>query len=121
MPAVQDEQQLLEQRNEFANAVRHALKNFHVPDVLALNPLVNSAVVAKYIGEKADIDSKTRALQAAITEVIEFLGTVPKRERLYQALRYTYLDPQGSQERVAEWLDLPFSTYRGHLRGGIKS
>jgi len=120
LPALKDEQQLLEQRNEFTKAVRHALKNFHVPDVLALNPLVNSAVVAKYIGgDNADFEGRTRALQAAITEVIEFIGTVPKRERLYQALRYTYLDPQGSQERVAEWLDLPFSTYRGHLRSGI--
>lgn len=117
--AVQDEQQLLEQRNKFASAVRHALKNFHVLDALASNPLVNSAFVRKCIGENADSDSKTRALQAAITEVVEFLGTVPTREKLYQALRYTYIEPQGSQERVAEWLGIPFSTYRGHLRAGM--
>lgn len=113
------DEELLNQRQAFAGAVRHALKNFHVPDALADNPLVDSALVLKATGARATSDRKARALQAAITEVVEFLGTVPKREKLYQALRYTYLEPQGSQEKVAEWLDLPFSTYRGHLRVGI--
>lgn len=114
-----DEQELLAGRDTFAKAVRDALKHFHVPDRLAKNPLLNSALVARRAGDRADSDSKARALQAVITEVVEFLGTVPKRAHLYQALRYTYLEPQGSQEWVAEWLDLPFSTYRGHLRAGI--
>jgi hypothetical protein len=30
----------------------------------------------------------------------------------------TYFDPAPSQERAAELLDLPFSTYRRHLEGG---
>src|SRR5690606_19665988 len=96
IPAVRDEQQLLEQRNEFAKSVRHALKSFRVQDALALNPLIHSTLVAKFIGENADSDSRTRAPQAAITEVVEFLGTAPKRKKFYQALRYTYLDPLGS-------------------------
>lgn len=119
VPAGQGEHQFLEERDEFDRSVRHALKNFHVPDALALNPLVDSAFVGKYIGQEPDTDGKVRALQTAIAEVVEFLGTVPKREKLYRALRYTYLEPQGNQEHVAEWLNLPFSTYRGHLRAGI--
>lgn len=118
-PDVPDDHQLLTQRNEFASAVRHALKNFHVPDVLAKNPLINSALIVSNVGGAANSEHKTRALQNAITDVIEFLGTVPKRKRYYHALRYTYLEPRGSQEQVAEWLDLPFSTYRGHLRNGV--
>src|SRR5690606_13019342 len=104
----QDSGQLLGDKDGFAQAVRDALKNFHVPDALARNPLIHSALVAKSAGGDGGIDSRVRALQAAIAEVVEGLGTVPKRENLYQALRYTYLEPQGSQERVAEWLDLPF-------------
>ena len=46
---------------------------------------------------------------------------MPTRERFYRALHYTYLEPQGSQEQTAEYLDLPFSTYRGHLRAGINA
>lgn len=116
----QEAQALLEGRDEFAKGVRHALKHFHVPDMLAKNPLLNSALVTGRTGAKADSDSKVRSLQAVIAEVVKFLGTVPKRVPLYQALRYTYLEPKGSQERVTEWLDLPFSTYRGHLRAGIE-
>lgn len=119
MPSTNIEHQLLEQRHEFTTAVRDALKNLHVPDVLALNPLVNSRLVKKAVEEKADSDSKVQALQSSIIDVIEFLGTVPARKKLYRALRFTYMEPKGTQEQVAEWLELPFSTYRGHLRAGI--
>ena len=83
-----------------------------------MNPLVNSALVAKAVPAGADRETKARALQAAVREVVELLGTAPKRKKLYQALRHTYLEPKGTQEQVAEWLELPFSTYRGHLRAG---
>ena len=33
---------------------------------------------------------------------------------------HTYLQPAATQEQAAEVLDLPFSTYRRHLRSGIE-
>ncbi len=44
----------------------------------------------------------------------------PREEKLYQALRLTYLEPEGTQERAAERLGLPFNTYRYRLGTGIK-
>lgn len=109
------------EREQFGQDVRQALKHFHVWDVLASNRLVDSKIVHKAAGPDADISRRVQALQETLRSAVEFLGTMPTRERLYRALRYTYLEPQGSQEQTAEFLNLPFSTYRGHLRAGINA
>lgn len=108
-------------RERFDGAVRHALKHYHVWDMLASNPLVDAKIVHKTAGPGAGIAARVQALQDILRDAVEFLGTVPTRERLYRALHYTYLEPQGSQEQTAEFLNLPFSTYRGHLRAGIRA
>lgn len=115
-----DESQVASKR-DFAEAVRHALKHFHAWDVLASNRLVNSALVRRAAGPRAGLEARIRALRQTISETVELIGTSPTRERFYRALWYTYLEPQGSQEQTAEFLDLPFSTYRGHLRSGINA
>jgi hypothetical protein len=40
--------------------------------------------------------------------------------KFYRAVYHTYLQPAVTQEQAAEVLDLPFSTYRRHLRSGIE-
>jgi hypothetical protein len=55
-----------------------------------------------------------------VRDAIEMLARHPRDAKLYRAIRHTYLKPEISQERVAELLDLPFSTYRYHLTRGIK-
>jgi hypothetical protein len=35
-------------------------------------------------------------------------------------LERTYLEPAATQEVAAELLDLPFSTYRRHLKSGLE-
>jgi hypothetical protein len=47
------------------------------------------------------------------------LQSIPKGEKYYRALERTYFRPVATQERAAELLNLPFSTYRRHLTGGI--
>jgi hypothetical protein len=39
--------------------------------------------------------------------------------KLYRVLVHTYFQPLATQEQVAEVLDLPFSTYRRHLKAGL--
>jgi len=39
--------------------------------------------------------------------------------KLYRALYHTYLRPRPRKSRRAELLDLPFSTFRRHLKAGI--
>ena len=59
-------------------------------------------------------------LRRVIAEAIDSLRGHPKDERLYRALHRTYVSPAGTQELAAESLDIPFSTYRSHLTGGIQ-
>ena len=58
-------------------------------------------------------------LQALIRDAADSLRSNPRDEKLYRALLETYLKPAPSQERAAERLRLPFSTYRYHLGKGL--
>src|SRR5215211_7521705 len=100
---------------DFAKAVRDALRNFHRPEELRTNPLFRSRMVV----ERAGTDAGIGALRDLLQEAAESLQSSPREAKGYRALHRTYLDPAPSQERAAELLSLPFSTYRRHLKGGI--
>lgn len=101
---------------EFADAVRRALRDFARPDRLSTNPLMRSRLIRDRYGLQAD----TEDLQELIEEAAKMMQGHPKDDKLYQALRRTYLRPAPSQEKAAEQLGLPFSTYRYHLSKGIE-
>jgi hypothetical protein len=105
---------------ELTAAVRQALRQFTSPDLLGRNPLVRLRMVAERAGGEAGIEERVAALQVLVQEVVGSLGASPRRAKLQRALYHTYLEPAGSQEQVAELLDLPFSTYRDHLKAGIQ-
>jgi hypothetical protein len=100
--------------------VRDALRHLTSPDLLRRNALVHSRVVTERVGVEAAIEARVAALQALLHEVVASLGASPRRAKLQRALYHTYLEPAGSQEQVAELLDLPFSTYRDHLKAGTQ-
>jgi hypothetical protein len=104
----------------FVTAVRDALRDLTSPDLLRRNPLTRSRLVAERAGGTAGIEARVGALQALVREVVGSLGASPRRAKLQRALHYTYLEPAASQERAAELLDLPFSTYRHHLKVGLE-
>lgn len=58
-------------------------------------------------------------LQTLLKQAAESLQSSPRNEKLYRAVYRTYLNPAPSQEQAAELLDLPFSTYRRHLKAGM--
>lgn len=97
---------------EFAHAVRQALRDFTRPDLLATNPLLSAHLLP--IRERTPT-----ALQALVQEAVDKLRHNPKDAKLYRALWHTYIEPEPSQEKAAEFLDLPFNTYRYHLNAGI--
>jgi hypothetical protein len=104
---------------DFAAAVRDALRNFHRSDDLRTNPLLRSRVVVERAGSGADDSTGVAALRDLLTEAAQSLRASPRDVKCYRALHRTYLDPAPSQERAAELLGLPFSTYRRHLKTGI--
>ncbi|MFC9471700.1 hypothetical protein ACFTS5_05845 [Nocardia sp. NPDC056952] len=58
--------------------------------------------------------------RARLTTIVESVREDSRGEKLYRVLDRTYLRPAPTQERAAELLGLPFSTYRRHLTQGIE-
>jgi hypothetical protein len=105
-------------QDEFAQAVRQALHDYARPDQLRANPLLRSRLVVERAGAQAAGAERAAALQALIKEAAETLQADPRDVKLYRALHQTHFQPAVTQEQAAELLDLPFSTYRRHLKAG---
>ncbi|REE97846.1 AAA family ATPase [Thermomonospora umbrina] len=101
-------------RPDFATAVRQALRDLHRPDALAHNPLAGCRVVRER-GNGTVAATLAGLLQAAA----DTLRTDPRGAKPHRAVDRTYLRPAPTQERAAELLGLPFSTYRRHLSTGL--
>jgi hypothetical protein len=101
---------------EFAESVRRALRDYHEVAALAGNPLLRSRVALDAVGREPGPPD----LQALLRQSIEVLSRSERSEKFYRALWHTYIQPAASQERVAERLGLPFSTYRYHLARGTE-
>jgi hypothetical protein len=104
---------------EFGAAVQDALRGFLRSDLLRRNPLLQSRLVVEKAGPQAGQSERTAALQELIRESADSLKQSPRDLKLYKALYHTYLQPAATQEQAAELLDLPFSTFRRHLKEGV--
>jgi hypothetical protein len=99
---------------EFAMAVRAALRDLHRPDALAANALVRLRV---RLADGRPVDGP--GLAGLLLVAAGSLAADPRDAKAHRAIDRTYVRPAGTQERAAEVLDLPFSTYRRHLARGI--
>jgi hypothetical protein len=110
-------------RPDFEEAVRLALQKVTQLEALVENPLVRSRLIESLIESTTVPDAtaadRATALQSLILEAANSLKTTPKQTKYYLALHHTYLQPAPTQEQAAEVLDLPFSTFRRHLKTGI--
>jgi hypothetical protein len=104
---------------EFAAAARDALRDLTRPDALRQNPLLRSRLVLDRAGATARPAERAAALQNLLRDAIATLQRAPRDAKLYRALLHTYVEPAPTQERAAELLDVPFSTYRRHLTSGV--
>jgi hypothetical protein len=104
---------------EFASAVHDALRNLPRPDLLHGNPLLRSRLVVQRVGRGAGERERTGALHELLRQAAEMLQATPRLMKGYRALYHTYFQPAPTQERAAELLDLPYSTFRRHLKTGV--
>jgi len=104
---------------DFMAAVQEALRNYSRPDALQRSALVQSRIVTERAGAASTSPKRTAALQGLIREAAEVMGRSPRDAKLYRAVYHTYISPAATQEQAAELLDLPFSTFRRHLKEGI--
>jgi hypothetical protein len=106
---------------DFSAAVHEALRSLSRPDNLRSNPLLFSRLVVERAGSGAGSQERAAALQSLVLEATHRLRESEREAKLYRALDRTYLHPAPSQERAAELLDVPFSTYRRHLKTAIEA
>jgi hypothetical protein len=103
----------------FVEAVQDVLRNFTRLDALQKNPLIHSRLVEDTVADKGSLTERATTLQALIKQAAQLLQSSPRDEKFYRVLYRTYINPALTQEQAAELLDLPFSTYRRHLKAGI--
>jgi hypothetical protein len=104
---------------EFAGAAEDALHDITRPDVLHGNALLRTRVVIERAGMGAGDNSRVAALRVLLKEAAEQMRESPKENKFYRAVYHTYIQPASTQEQAAELLDVPFSTYRRHLKSGV--
>ncbi|MBI5670577.1 MAG: AAA family ATPase [Chloroflexi bacterium] len=104
---------------DFGSAVRDALRDFTQADNLRANPLLQSRLVIERAGSQARESERVTALQSLIRSTADRLRESHRMGKAYKALYHTYFQPAPTQEQAAELVDLPFSTYRRHLKHAI--
>lgn len=105
---------------EFVEAVQHALRHLGCPNILQHNPLLRSRLIVEQVVDYQNTSERVAVLQTLVKGIIESLRSTPRDEKLYRALYRTYVNPAATQEQAAELLDIPFSTYRRHLKTGME-
>jgi len=105
---------------DFVTAVRDALRDMTHPNALRSNPLLQSKLIMERTGANANALERIAALQSALKKAAEEIQQSGRDAKLYRVLYHTYLNPAPTQEQAAELLDLPFSTYRRHLKASIE-
>jgi hypothetical protein len=102
---------------DFAAAVKDALRGLGRGEVLRESPLLGTAMVAQR--QPASGVDPTDALRTLLREAVSQLERSPRDRRAFRALHHTYVQPAPTQAAAAELLDLPMTTYRRHLASGI--
>lgn len=105
---------------DFVVHVRDALRDVSRPAALLGNPLLRSRLVVERAGTRSTEGERVATLRALLQEAAGLLRATPREAKLYRALHHTYFQPASTQEQAAELLDLPFSTFRRHLRAGVR-
>jgi hypothetical protein len=103
---------------EFASSVKQALRSLHQPQALLRNPLMASRMVQDELREHPDY-RPDQVLRGLIVNAAQVVKADPRTEAQYRVLDRTYLHPAPSQEKAAELLDLPFTTYRRYRDRGV--
>ncbi len=104
---------------DFVEAVQEVLRAFTRPDVLHSHPLLQSRLVLERVGPQANKTERIIALQNLVQEAAASLQASPREAKGYRAVYHTYLQPAPTQEQAAEILDIPFSSFRRHLKTGM--
>lgn len=104
----------------FAEGVGEALRHLHNNNQLIQNPLLRSRLVAGNLAQGVSDAEKLTLLKDKILEVIRHIEESPLDGKYHRVLYRTFVNPVGSQEKTADFLNMSFSTYRRYLAAGMQ-
>lgn len=105
---------------EFSENVAEALRHFHSNTPLLQNPLIRSKFVVQSSGTEATDAERIGVLKEKILGVIKTIEESPVDGKYHRVLYRTFINPVGSQEKTADFLNMSFSTYRRYLQAGAQ-
>lgn len=105
---------------EFSESVSEALRYFHNSNQLLLNPLIRSKFVVQSSGSDATDAERASILKEKILTVLKSVEESPVDGKYHRVLYRTFINPVGSQEKTADFLNMSFSTYRRYLQAGAQ-
>jgi len=104
---------------EFFENVYAALKDYHSDKKLESNPLIQSRFVLHAAAENNSDREHIAVLKEKIDAALKKIEESKRYDNLHRLLHRTFINPVGSQQQTAEFLTLPFSTYRRHLKKAV--
>ncbi|MEM7157647.1 MAG: hypothetical protein AAF799_32705 [Myxococcota bacterium] len=109
--------------DDFAEAVKTALRSYPARNELAANPLAGSRLVVRR-RRRAEVDAESHAdgemLAQLIEEACDSVRTTPVTRKAYRALYRSFVNPARTQREAAELESMPFGTFRRQLATGIE-
>lgn len=105
---------------EFGEAIGEALKHFHNNTQLQQNPLVRSKLIVQESGLEASDSQRIALLKEKILDLMKEIEASPVDGKYHRVLYRTFINPVGSQEKTADFLNMSFSTYRRYLQAGVQ-
>ncbi|MGB8381874.1 MAG: AAA family ATPase [Dermatophilaceae bacterium] len=103
-------------REDFAAAVRRALRGLTRTDRLRASPLLTSRLVTSRVPAGAKTAERVEALREVLVGACRSLQGDP---RAYRVLHRSFLAPAPTLEAAAEALGMPSSTFRRHLTSAV--
>lgn len=105
---------------DFQEAAVEALRHFHNNNQLLQNPLLRSKTIVTATGGDPNDAQRVAALKQKLMDVLKEMEASPLDGKYYRVLHRTFINPVGSQEKTADFLNMSFSTYRRYLQSGTQ-
>lgn len=106
--------------SEFGERVAEALRHFHNNNQLIQNPLVRAKFVVSVAGSDASDAERVAFLKEKILAAVKEIEESPIDGKYHRVLYRSFVNPVGSQEKTADFLNMSFSTYRRYLSAGTQ-
>ncbi|MFN0212824.1 MAG: ATP-binding protein [Saprospiraceae bacterium] len=113
-------QVVLLSESEFSERVAEALRHFHNNNQLIQNPLVRAKFLMATAGMEASDAERVAYLKEKILEVMKEIEDSLLDGKYHRVLYRSFINPVGSQEKTADFLNMSFSTYRRYLSAGVQ-